>query len=157
MPPRLLHDLKRIDPDKVLYGIEEIRKYNRQRYEMEQLDGILHLDLDEGIIVGVRNVRKDEFWIRGHIPNRPLLPGVLICECAAQLSSFLYGVKVGTERFLGFAGLEHVKFRGTVAPGDQMIMLGKALELRNRRAIFATQGVVAGCLVFEGTVIGMPV
>ena len=156
MPPKLLYDLERIDPDNVIYGIEEIRKYNRQRYEMEQVDGILHLDLDEGIVVGVRNVRMDEFWIRGHIPGRPLLPGVLMCECAAQLCSFLYGMKMGSERFLGFGGLEGVRFRGIVVPGDQMIMLGKALEIRSRRAIFATQELVAGRLVFEGTVIGMP-
>ncbi len=157
MPPKLVCDLQGIDVDNVVYGIEEIRKCNRQRYEMEQLEGILHLDLDEGTVVGLRNIGKDEFWVRGHIPGRPLFPGVLMCECVAQLSSFLYGMKVGSERFLGFGGLEGVKFRGKVVPGDQLLLLGKALELRSRRATFATQGVVAGRLVFEGTVIGMPV
>ena len=60
-------------------------------------------------------------------------------------------------RFLGFGGINDVKFRGKVVPGDNLILIAKNKELRPRRAIFDTQGVVNGKLVFEGVIIGMVV
>jgi hypothetical protein len=78
MPPKPLIDLDSIDLDKVVAGPEQIRECNRQRYEMEHLDAIVHLDTEEGVIVGYKDVKDDEFWVRGHIPGRPLLrlPGL---------------------------------------------------------------------------------
>ena len=61
------------------------------------------------------------------------------------------------ERFVGFGGIDKVKFRGKVVPGDRLILIAKNRELRARRAIFDTQGVVDGKLVFEGVIIGMVV
>jgi len=156
MPPQLLFPVEKLDPDRVVIPMEEVRKVNRQRYEMEQLNGILYFSPEEGIAVGIKNVSPNEFWVRGHIPGRPLLPGVLMCECAAQVCSFYYGRTVGTDRFLGFGGLHEVKFRGPVTPGDRLIMIVKCVEVRSRLAQFRTQGVVNGRLVFEGTVIGVP-
>ena len=86
MPPKLLVDLTQIDLDQVTISIEEIREVNAQRYEMEQLLGIITHRPDEGYVVGFKDVRDDEFWVRGHIPGRPLLPGVLMIEAAAQLA-----------------------------------------------------------------------
>ena len=59
--------------------------------------------------------------------------------------------------FVGFGGVADVKFRGTVVPGDKLIILCKCLELRPRRAVFQTQGIVNNKLVFEAKIIGMPV
>jgi 3-hydroxyacyl-[acyl-carrier-protein] dehydratase len=157
MPPTMLYPIEKLDVNQIAIPIEEVRKVNRQRFEMEQLDGILHYDPENGIVVGLKIVKPDEFWVRGHIPGRPLLPGVLMCECAAQTCSFLYGRAMGTERFLGFGGLENVKFRGQVVPGDKIMMMAKSAEVRSRRAQFQTQGVVNGKLVFEGVIIGMPI
>ncbi|MGB2937767.1 MAG: beta-hydroxyacyl-ACP dehydratase, partial [Phycisphaerae bacterium] len=92
MPPSLVVDLDSIDLEHILMGPEEIRKYNPHRYEMEQLSGVLHLDRDAGRIVAFKEVRDDEFWVRGHIPGRPLLPGVLMVEAAAQMCSLYYKV-----------------------------------------------------------------
>ena len=121
MPPKLLFDLDSIDLDAVEAGKEDIREVNPQRYEMEQLDGIIHHDPDEGIIVGYKDVRDDEFWVRGHIPDRPLLPGVLMCEAAAQLCSYYYMRYTETDKFLGFGGMQDVKFRRPVEPGNKLI------------------------------------
>lgn len=156
MPPKPLVDLDAIDLTQVVVGPDEIRRHNPQRYEMEQLNGILHLDLDKGVIVGFKDVRDDEFWTRGHIPGRPLLPGVLICEAAAQLCSFYFKEATQTEKFVGFGGMEAVKFRREVAPGDRLILVAKNIEVRPRRATFNCQGFVNGRMVFEGTIIGMP-
>ena len=157
VPPKLLVDLSAIDLDRLEAGPEEIRRCNLQRFEMEHLDGVILCDLEQGVAVGFKNVREDEFWVKGHIPGRPLLPGVLMCEAAAQLCSYYYKKAIGTEVFLGFGGLERVKFRGQVVPGDRLILLARNTELKSRRASFDVQAVVDGKLVFEGAVFGMPV
>ena len=78
-------------------------------------------------------------------------------EAAAQLCNYYYKKTTMDDRFLGFAGIDKVKFRGKVIPGDKLILIAKNKELRSRRAIFDTQGVVNGNLVFEGVIIGMVV
>jgi len=133
MPPKFLVDPSEINPDVIEAPIEDIRKYNQQRFEMEQLHGILRYDPDEGICIAVRNIGADEFWVRGHVPGRPLFPGVLLCECAAQVASYYTLRALQHDGFLGFGGMQDVKFRGAVVPGDQLIMVGKCLELRTRR------------------------
>ena len=65
----------------------EIREIIPQRFEMEHLDGISFIDTDEGLVAGWKDVRDDEFWVRGHLPGRPLLPGVVMLEALAQLTS----------------------------------------------------------------------
>jgi len=156
MPPKPLVDLSSIDLTEVAAGPEEIRKRNLQRFEMEHLNGIVRMDLDEGFIVGFKEVRDDEFWVRGHVPGRPLMPGVLMCEAAAQLCSFYYQCAIEEDRFLGFGGLTDVKFRGPVVPGDRLILVAKKINLSPRRATFACQGFVDERMVYEGTIIGMP-
>lgn len=157
MPPRFLVDLKGFDLDKPEVSIEEIRAVNPHRYEMEQLTAIVRYDPDNKLVVGYKDVTADEFWVRGHIPGRPLMPGILMVEAAAQLCTYYYKRAISDERFLGFGGVDKVKFRGTVVPGDKLILIAKNLELRPRRAIFDTQGVVDDRIVFEARIIGMAV
>ena len=155
MGPELIADLQGLDLSKVQIPIEAIRQLNAQRYEMEQLDGILHFDPERQLIIGFKDVREDEFWVAGHIPGRPLMPGVLICECAAQTCSYYYMRVIRKDRFLGFGGMESVRFRGPVKPGDRLLMIAKPVELRSKLARFQTQGVVNGKIVFEGIIIGI--
>ena len=88
MPPELHFDPAQLDFGKVVADQEAIRRINPQRFEMEQLSAIVYINLEENIIAGYKDVRADEFWVRGHMPDYPLLPGVLMCEAAAQLCSF---------------------------------------------------------------------
>ena len=157
MAPPLLVDLSKIDLTRVVIPLERIREINPHRYEMEQLSGIIYLDSAAGQIVAFKDVGQSEFWIRGLIPGRPLMPGVMMIEAAAQMSSFYYKYVQKDARFLGFGGVDGVKFRGQVVPGDRLILLGVAVEIRSRRAIFDTQGVVGDRLVFEARITGMPV
>lgn len=150
-------DISTLDLNKQIVGIEGIREVIPHRFEMEQLTGILKFDIEQGIIIGYKDISDKEFWVRGHIPGRPLMPGVLMLEAAAQLCTYYYKQTMKDDRFLGFGGIDKVKFRGKVVPGDKLIIIAKNKELRSRRAIFDTQGIVDGKLVFEGVIIGMVV
>jgi 3-hydroxyacyl-[acyl-carrier-protein] dehydratase len=154
MPPQLLFDISSIDLTQVVFDQQAIREVNPQRGAMEHLNAIVHMDIAQQNIIGYKDVRTDEFWVEGHIPGRPILPGVVMIEAAAQLASFFTRHVVGWKGFIGFGGLEDVKFRATVAPGCRMYVLGKKVWERHRRLCCATQGLVDGNLVFEAKVIG---
>ena len=159
MPPSLLLDLDSIDLSQVLYDSEVVEEVNPHRHEMRHLDGIIHADSQEGLYVGFKDVRADEFWVRGHIPGRPIMPGVIMIEAAAQLASFCVQkfADRGRKGFIGFGGIEDAKFRGTVTPPSRLYLIAKLIENRPRRFICATQGVVDGKMVFEAKIIGMPI
>lgn len=159
MPPTALIPLERLDVDHVFADIEDIRRTNPQRFEMEQLSRIVHFDPAAGTVAGVLDVPEDPFWARGHIPGRPLMPGVIMVEAAAQLCSWavrqVYDSATYGDRFFGFGGIDEVKFRGTVFPGQSLLILGVKDEVRPRRAVFRTQGWVDGHMVFEAKITGM--
>lgn len=155
MAPQFLMDLSTVDLNHVVIGIEEIREIIPQRHEMEMLTGIVH-DGD-GIAVAYKDFTVDEFWVRGHIPGRPLLPGVLMIECAAQLCAFVTMRKHPEMGFVGFARCDEVKFRGTVVPPGRLYMIAQMVEMGRRRAVAKCQGVHNGGLVFEATITGMSV
>ena len=157
MPPEMLFDLSEIDLTAVVADKEKIRELNPQRFEMEQIDGIIHLDRENETIVGYKDVGADEFWVRGHMPGYPLLPGVLICEAAAQICSFyIQTFNLLPGEFLGFMGLEKVRFRGKVTPGDRILFLAKAKKIHRRQTVFNVQGFVESKMVFEGDILGVP-
>ena len=160
MPPPLLFDLSQIDLEaKPVFDKEEICKVNPQRFEMQQLDGILWYDKEKSLVLGYKDVTDKEFWIRGHIPQRPLMPGVIMVEAAAQLASFFMKRVYEEPGFIGFAGIESAKFRSVIEPGKRLYLLGHITKYKKReRATHVTtsvQGVVDGNLVFEASVAGM--
>ncbi len=152
-----LIDLSTIDLNKLVVTREEIYQYLPHRFEFMQLDGIVHIDVPSQIAVGLREVRTDEFWVKGHIPGRPLMPGVLMLETAAHMASYLSNAVQPMDRFLGFGGLDNVKFRGAVVPPARMYILIKGTDIRPRRTICDAQGIVDGKLVFEACITGLPV
>jgi len=155
MPAKKLFDTADIDMTKVVATREDIYEVNPHRYEFMLLDGVIHHDVEAGEIVGFRETREDEFWVKGHIPGRPLFPGVLMIEAGAQLVSY-YVMKMEPDKgFLGFGGVSDVKFRGAVVPGDRLVFLGKLLEHRSRRSVGLVQGFVGDRMVFEGKITGM--
>lgn len=158
MPQSLLFDLSQIDLNaKPLFGREEIEKVNPQRFEMQHLDGVLWYDKDKYLILGYKDVTESEFWIRGHIPDRPLMPGVIMIEAAAQLSSFLVKQIYGVKGFIGFVGINAAKFRSIVEPGNRLYLLGHLTTFKRKKYTFSVQGVVDGTMAFNAVVSGMNV
>jgi 3-hydroxyacyl-[acyl-carrier-protein] dehydratase len=157
MPPPLIYDLSPIDMSKPVVTIEGIREVLPHRFEMEMLSRIVHIDTTTDTIVGVKVLTMDEFWVRGHIPGRPLMPGVLMIECAAQLCAFWTMKKQPEMGFVGFAKCDDTRFRGTVTPPSELVMIARLVELNRRRAVALCQGLVGGNLVFESRITGMSV
>jgi 3-hydroxyacyl-[acyl-carrier-protein] dehydratase len=93
------------------------------------------------------------------MPEFPLMPGVVLCECAAQLAGFYarkYDLLKGD--FLGFGGMDEVRFRAPVFVGDRLLIMVKLTKLRpGRRAEFDFQGLVKDKMVFSGKMIGVPI
>lgn len=157
MPPQLILHPSQF-PQEVIVDQEGLRKWNPQRFEMEQLNAITLLDDQQRLAVGYKDVREDEFWVRGHMPGYPLLPGVLMCEVGAQLSSYYcrhFGLMAGD--FIGFGGMDNVRFRGTVQPGERLWVVGRAGRHSNRKMVFEIQEFVGENMVFNGEIIGVPI
>ena len=154
-----LVDIAKIDFDTVVADIEEIRRHNPQRFEMEQLTAVVWEDSEGGACVGYKDLSQDEFWVRGHMPGMPLMPGVVMLEAAAQLCSyFAQKHNLLEAAMLGFGGLENVKFRDPVIPGERLVLVCKMVKVRPKRLIIsAFQGFVGDSMVVEGELKGIPI
>jgi 3-hydroxyacyl-[acyl-carrier-protein] dehydratase len=154
-----LVDLSQVDFDCAIATLDDIRRYNPQRFEMEQLTAVVYVNEQDYSCVGYKDVTDKEFWVRGHMPGLPLMPGVVMLESIAQLCSFV------TQRYdllgaamVGFGGLEDVRFRDPVVPGDRLIVMCRLEKVRRGRMIVCQfQGVVKDRIVVEGTLKGIPI
>ncbi len=154
MPPQFIIDLSTIDLNHVLFDQQAIREVNPQRGDMEHLNAVIYVDESTGMLVGKKEVRDNEFWVPGHIPGRPLLPGVIMIEAAAQLACFYTKKYLKLPGFIGFGGTGETKFRMEVKPGDTLYLITKHTWSRHRRVGSIVQGVVRGSLTFETEIIG---
>jgi 3-hydroxyacyl-[acyl-carrier-protein] dehydratase len=124
---------------------------------MGLLQGVLHFDAEKNLGIGIHRTSAQDFWVRGHIPGRPLMPGVVMVELAAQLCAFVaaHAIPPAPGQFFGFAGIDSARFRGQVVPGDAVLVAAQITRLRRTMATFLTQEWVRGELVYEGTIIGV--
>jgi 3-hydroxyacyl-[acyl-carrier-protein] dehydratase len=157
MPPPAILDPSRLDFSRLIASREEIMRLNPHRHEFALLDGIVYCDPENSVFAGYHDVQADAWWVRGHVPGRPLFPGVLMIEVAAQLASYLTHRILGLRGFIGFAGVDKVKFRGAVAPPARFVIVGRGKQVKRRRTVCETQGFVGDTMVFEGEITGMPV
>jgi len=151
-----LVDVDALDLTKILYGKDMIRRYCKQRGRLEMLDGIVHQDPTTGVIIGFHDIRADAWWASDHIPGRPIFPGVLLAEGAAQLCSFdfLHRHPQLGGKFIGFAGLDDTRFRGLVEPGVRLFWVGKEHRVRSSMFTYKAEGFVGKTLIFETQVMG---
>lgn len=158
MPPEAHIDVSTLDLTRVLADRVAIRQVNRHRHEFELIDAVCLLDRDAGLIVGYKDATLDEFWVRGHFPDVPLMPGVLQCESAAQLAAYYMTTEPGSDHvgeLIALGGLEEVRFRAPVRPGDRLVLVGKLLKSNRRQTTFSMQGFVNGTMVMQAVIVGM--
>jgi len=157
MPPPLNLNPAELDHTHVIADKEAIRAINPQRFEMEMIDAIIFEDTTVPMVGGYKDVRHDEFWVKGHMPGFPLMPGVLMCEAAAQISAFhIMKHKLLDCDFVGFGGMAEVRFRASVYPGQRFVLVSKVVKLHRKQVIAHVQGFVESTMVFHGDIIGIP-
>jgi 3-hydroxyacyl-[acyl-carrier-protein] dehydratase len=154
----LIIDPASIDCSRVLADIAEIRRWIPQRDAMEQLSAIVYDDLEQHVCVGYRDITDGEFWVSGHMPGAPLMPGVLMCEAAAQVLTFhIQRHDLSGCAMVGFGGIDGVKFRGPVRPGDRLLIATQITKYRRGRLVVCRfQEFVGTTLVSEGEITGIP-
>lgn len=156
MPIAPFLDLSGIDPSMPPVADREgIARYNPHRFQMALLDSVLWHSDDLLKGVGLWRVKKDEFWVSGHIPGDPLMPGVLMVEAGAQLASYMYYKKAQVDWFAGFARIEECSFRGRVVPGDDFLLLCDVTKFGLKRFNANLQGVVRGEVAFDAAIVGL--
>lgn len=142
-----------------MLDVNEILKLIPHRYPFLLVDRIVEMHGSEKI-VGIKNVSFNENFFQGHFPNRPVMPGVLICEAMAQVGAILAdnarGGRDDRKTFV-LTGLDNVKFKRPVQPGDQLRM--ELTCLKRRGSFWKMQGVatVDGKVVAQAEISAMEV
>jgi 3-hydroxyacyl-[acyl-carrier-protein] dehydratase len=153
-----LVDLSSLDLSREAMPESEIRQMLPHRHEFQLVDGVCHLDLEKGEIVTYKDWDADPWWARGHIPGRPLMPGVLLAEGAAQAASILMKKTEGwgAEQFIGLGGLDRVRYRGQVPPESRVYFVSaRGRRSGNRIAKYPAQAFCDGKMVLEMELIGV--
>ncbi len=157
--PTLLVDPADYPLDKVLLDQEGCKGLIPQRFEFLQVTSVLASLAEENIIVVHRHLDDDEFWIRGHIPGRPVLPGVLMVESMAQVAALQSRLQYDSDhdKFIGFGGVDRIRFRSMVVPGDDILIVGHMKKHDNNRGFLRWEGQILktdGALVADGEIVG---
>lgn len=136
---------------KTTFNTQEIHQLLPHRHPFALVDRIIDYVPGEKA-VGIKNVTFNEPFFPGHIPNFPLMPGVLMVEAMAQVGGIILVQLPGMSgKFFAFAGIDKVRFRRPVTPGDRLIMTVELLSLKqNRIAKMQGRGEVDGELAVKG-------
>ena len=129
--------------------INEIMQIIPHRYPFLMVDRII--EVEYGVrAVGIKNVTINEPFFQGHYPNHPVMPGVLIVEAMAQVSGFMLLDGTSENKLPYFTGIDNVKFRQPVVPGDQLRLEATMLKTRKNVAKVECKALVDGEVVTEG-------
>jgi 3-hydroxyacyl-[acyl-carrier-protein] dehydratase len=131
--------------------VEEIQNLLPHRYPFALVDRIIEY-VPQKRAVGIKNVTVNEPHFQGHFPGRPIMPGVLIVEAMAQVGGVvLTQMPDMDDGLFTFAGIDNVRFRRPVVPGDRLVMTVELLWTKRRRfGKMQGRAEVDGQLVSEG-------
>ena len=125
---------------------KEIEKILPHRDPMLLIDEV---ELVDDASVGRYTVRGDEFFLQGHFPGNPVVPGVILCEMMAQSSCLL--TQSGTGKFTPyFTGLKNVKFKNKVIPGDMIVFKTQKISQKGPFYFMKSEGYVSDKLCVSG-------
>lgn len=137
-------------PAPVALDIKAILALLPHRYPFIMLDRVLAYERGKAI-TGLKNVSMGEPFFQGHFPGEPVMPGVLMLEGLAQTGAVLAYLSANdiTGKLVYFAGLENVRFRKMVRPGDQLIYKLEMLRQRSKLTKMSGKAYVDNVLVVE--------
>ena len=138
-------------------GIERVKEMIPHRDPFLMIDKVVDTVANERA-TGIKEVRADEYYFKGHFPSRPVMPGVLIVEAMAQTAAVLVVHTLGREsegKLVYFMSIDEARFRRTVVPGNRLLI--HVSKQRNRRNVWRFEGraEVDGHLVAEAVFAAM--
>ena len=132
-----------------MIDINHIKDALPHRYPFLLVDRVLETSEDE--IVALKNVTINEPFFQGHFPGYTVMTGVLIMEALAQTAGVLELSKPENQgKLVFYAGMDKVKFKKQVVPGDQLIMTAKFIKRRGTIAVVEAKAEVDGKLAASG-------
>lgn len=135
-----------------LMDINEIMKRIPHRYPFLLIDRVLEMEPGEKA-VGIKNVSVNEPFFQGHFPGAPIMPGVLIVEAMAQLGAVIVlSLPENQGKLAYFAGIDGMRFRRQVVPGDQLRLEVEITKIRGPLGKGIGRALVEGELAAEGTI-----
>ncbi len=137
--------------------LDLIKRLIPHRYPFLLIDKVRDIKVPESC-VGIKNVTANEPQFQGHFPDMPIFPGVMIIEALAQTSGVLVGLSMGLldkRANVFFMGVDGVKFRRKVVPGDVMELHVRAVRGGGRVWKFEGRAMVDGELACEATFMAM--
>jgi 3-hydroxyacyl-[acyl-carrier-protein] dehydratase len=135
-------------PPQIILDAKKIAQILPHRYPFLLVDRIIHINLDENVVIGQKNVTMNEHFFVGHFPEVPIMPGVLILEALAQTGGILVHQKLQTDKIAVLLTVNNAKFRKPVVPGDVLEM-----HVTGQHVSFKGGKVLAKALVNEQIVV----
>lgn len=133
--------------NKTLMDVTEIRRFLAHRYPMLLVDRVIQFESGKSL-TAIKNVTINEPFFNGHFPEQPIMPGVLIIEAMAQATGLLgfrtMGEEPQTDTLYILVGVDKVKFKQQVVPGDQLVLHAELLRHKGKLWIFKTEARVDG-------------
>jgi UDP-3-O-[3-hydroxymyristoyl] N-acetylglucosamine deacetylase/3-hydroxyacyl-[acyl-carrier-protein] dehydratase len=138
-----------------LLDIRKIQKILPHRYPFLLVDRVIEIDGTKSI-KGIKNVTFNELFFQGHFPGTPIMPGVLILEAMAQVSGLLFAQTLEhTGKLAVLLGMDAVKIRKAVVPGDQLVLTSETVRVRSKTAVCQCKAFVADNLAAEAQIMFM--
>jgi 3-hydroxyacyl-[acyl-carrier-protein] dehydratase len=136
--------------------IQEILRLLPHRYPFLLVDRILSMTAGPVVagskVTGLKNVSVNEPFFQGHFPENPVMPGVLILECMAQVGGCLFfaGESEPKKKLMYLSGVDKARFRRPVFPGDQLVVVAEIIQVRSTLVRMRAEARVEGALCAEG-------
>lgn len=129
--------------------VKQIQELLAHRFPFLMVDKIMELEPGKKAI-GVKNVTFNEWFFQGHFPNEPVMPGVLILECMAQVGGIAILSAPENKGLTGYlVGVEKARFRQPVVPGDQLVVCAEVTAIRTNICFVKAEAFVNGKIVAE--------
>lgn len=136
----------------IVFDVRKILEILPHRYPFLLVDRIVHLDLENGEIIGKKCVTMNEHFFQGHFPQAPIMPGVLILEALAQTGGILIHQKGYHMKIALLLNVNQAKFRKPVLPGDDLYLHAKALHLGSKGGKMDVKAFVNSKLVAQAEI-----
>jgi len=135
------------DVNETLMDVTEIRKFLAHRYPFLLVDRVIQFESGKSL-TAIKNVTINEPFFNGHFPDQPIMPGVLIIEAMAQATGLLgfktMGEEPQDEMLYILVGVDKVKFKKQVVPGDQLELYAEVIRHKGKLWVFKTEARVDG-------------